>query len=523
MNSQTARRPDNQRTTRNAKTKKYTRQTAHVEARRDGKPLIFGWGGHLSRHEKMQLQRRAIWFTTTLVALLIVAVVVIYWVNINVITPNLPITTVNGQGIPQSDFRKMVAVKAQLQLNALSGPKGLNAQSSNIKTQISNQQKIVDAATKKVDSLNAQIKALHADQKAQRATLNSELTAAKAQLTTAQTQQSTLNIQYQDLTQNQIAQAQQLYTQPQVGNDSVDWLQQDTLIRQWLTKQNATLQAKIEPTTGAINAAVRDFTANIPKSSSYSKFLSDDRLSDDDVHAMLAVKLRLDNMQTYLATQVHSPAYQVQARAMTISTQRDATNVLQQLKKGGDFAKLAKQKSVDTNTNNKGGDLGWLAHGQYTLNYSQKVSGIIDNWIFDPARKVNELSPVLAENGTSHIVQIMAIDPSRPIDAQALQTLKSNALAVWVLSQKALPGVKVTDANQDMLSNTDNMPPGLPASAPASAAGQGAGLPPGSTGLPPGSTLPGSSSGLPAGSSGVPAGSSGVPAGSSGSGTTTQP
>jgi parvulin-like peptidyl-prolyl isomerase len=499
MNSQTARRPDSQRSTRTAKAKKYIRQTAHVEARRDGKPLIFGWGGHLSRSEKMRLQRRAIWFTTSIVAILIVAVLVFFWLNINVITPNLPITTVNGQGIPQSDFRKMVAVKAQIQVDAINGPKGLNAQSTNLKTQIDAQQKIVDDTTKKITSLNTQIKALHSGQSAQRTALNSELATTKTQFSAAQTKHDALALQYQDLTQNQLAQAKQLYTQPQVGNDSVDWLQQDALIRQWLTKQNSGIQTKIEPSSGAIDAAVRDFTTNLPKSTSYNKFLNDDRLSDSDVRAMLAVKLRIDNMQTYQASLVQSPTYQVQARAMTISTPRDATNVLQQLKKGADFAKLAKQKSVDTNTNTKGGDLGWMARGQYTVNASQKASGVIDNWLFDPARKINELSPVLSENGTSHIVQIMAIDPSRSVDAQTLQSLKDNALTIWVLSQKALPGSKVTDANQDMLSNTDNMPPGLPASAPSSgSASPSGGLPPGSTGLPAGA----SSTGLPAGTSG---------------------
>jgi len=506
MNSQTARRPDSQRSTRATKAKKYVRQTAHVEARRDGRPLIFGWGGHLSRSQKIKLQRRAIWFTTAIVALLIVAVVVFFWLNINVITPNLPITTVNGQGIPQSDFRKMVAVKAQIQLNAIDGPKGLNAQSTSLKTQIDAQQKIVDDITKKGDGLNTQIKALGPNQNTQRTDLNKQLADAKVQLSAAQTKHDTLNIQYQDLTQNQIAQAKQLYTQPQVGNDSADWLQQDALIRQWLIKQNSAIQAKVEPSTGAINAAVRDFMANFPKSTPYTKFLNDDRLSDADVHAMLAVKLRLDNMQTYQASLVQSPAYQVHARAMTISTPKDAASVLQQLKKGGDFAALAKQKSVDTNTNKNGGDLGWLAHGQYTLNASQKLSGLIDNWLFDPARKANELSPVLTENGTYHIVQIVETDPSRPVDAQTLQSLKDGALTIWVLSQKALPGTKVTDINQDMLTNTDNMPSGLPASAPASSQ-SGSGLPGG---------------GLP-GASGLPAGSSGLPAGTSGSGGVSQP
>ncbi len=498
MNSQTARRPDSQRSTRAAKTKRYVRQTAHIAARRDGKPLIFGWGGHLSHNEKVQLQRRAIWFSTALIALVIVAVVVFYWLNINVITPNLPITTVNGQGIPQSDFRKMVAVKAQIQLNAIDGPNGLNAQSTSLKTQIDAQQKVVDTLTKNVASLNAQVKALQPGQSAQRADLNKQLADAKAQLSTAQTKLDTLNIQYQDLTQNQIAQAKQLYTQPQVGNDSVDWLQQDALIRQWLAKQNPGIQAKVEPTTNAINAAVRDFIANFPKSSSYSKFLNDDRLSDGDVHAMFAVKLRLDNMQTYLASLVQSPAYQVHARAMTISTPKDAANVLQQLKKGGDFATLAKQKSVDTNTNTKGGDLGWLVRGEYSINNSQKLSGLIDNWLFDPARKVSDLSPVLTENGTFHIVQILDIDPSRTVDAQTLQSLKDNALTIWVLSQKALPGAQVTNANQDMLTSADNMPPGLPASAPAPSNQAGGGLP-GMGGLPSGGGLPAGSNGLPAG------------------------
>lgn len=43
MNNQTARRPDNKRPTRSAQQAKgYSKQTAHVQAVRDGQPLIFG-------------------------------------------------------------------------------------------------------------------------------------------------------------------------------------------------------------------------------------------------------------------------------------------------------------------------------------------------------------------------------------------------------------------------------------------------------------------------------------------------
>src|SRR2546423_1311061 len=69
MNTKTVRRPDQRRPGRS---KKYVKQTAHVEARRDGKPLIFGWGGHLSRSEKLRIQQRVIWGFAALAVLSII-------------------------------------------------------------------------------------------------------------------------------------------------------------------------------------------------------------------------------------------------------------------------------------------------------------------------------------------------------------------------------------------------------------------------------------------------------------------
>ena len=72
MNSQTARKPDDKRPARSNKPNKYVKQTARFDARRDGKPLIFGWGGHLSHKEKVQFQRRVTWAIAALIGLLIV-------------------------------------------------------------------------------------------------------------------------------------------------------------------------------------------------------------------------------------------------------------------------------------------------------------------------------------------------------------------------------------------------------------------------------------------------------------------
>src|SRR5436305_12017336 len=119
MNSQTVRRPENKRPSRSQKPKKYYKQTARFEGKRDGKPLIFGWGTHLSHNEKVQIQQRATWTTAISVILLIIVVLVGFWINLNIIIPGLPITSVNGHQIPQSLYRKMVAFNAELAQNAL--------------------------------------------------------------------------------------------------------------------------------------------------------------------------------------------------------------------------------------------------------------------------------------------------------------------------------------------------------------------------------------------------------------------
>src|SRR5712691_2999647 len=104
------RRPESQRPTRSAKAKRYNKQTARIEARRDGKPLIFGWGKHLSHNEKVRIQRRATWGFTAAIALILVITLVGFWININIIVPGLPITSVNGHQITQSQYRKLVAL-----------------------------------------------------------------------------------------------------------------------------------------------------------------------------------------------------------------------------------------------------------------------------------------------------------------------------------------------------------------------------------------------------------------------------
>ena len=465
MTSQTVRRPENKRPARSQKPKKYHKQTARFEGKRDGKPLIFGWGKHLSHNQKVQIQRRATWTAAIGVIVLIIAVIVGFWVNMNVITPSLPITSVNGQPIPQALYRKMVAFKTQLAQNSINGPNGEIAQGDSLKKQISALQAAGQNTAKQIDALNKQIAALKPGPSPERTNLEKQLKDAQTTEYNEQVTYATLSQQYSNLTKTTIPQDQANINQSQVGNESVTWLQNDELFRQWLATQSSHVQSQVNPSTQAVSQAMTAFKANIPKTSSYSAFLSRDGVSDSDMQAMMTVKLRRDGMQTYLASQVASPTYQVLARMMTLDTLQKAEQILNELKHGGDFGKLAKANSVDNQTTVSGGSLGWLAHGQYVQNYT---AANVEMWLFNPARSINELSPIIKENGTFRIVQLLSIDPSRVVDTSTLQTLKSSALTNWLTEQQALPGTVITPVDQNLLLNTMNMPPDLPLGQPSS-------------------------------------------------------
>ncbi len=472
----------NQRAQRSNKTKTYRRQTAHgIEAKRDGKPLIFGLGKHLSHKEKMQIQKRAVWGFTGLIGLALVLVLVGTWINNNIIIPGETITTVNGHQIPQSQFRKMVALQTLLKNNDLNGPHGLTAQRIADEKQDAALLATINTDNKAISDLNTKIKALPPGPSTQRTDLNNQLKTANQKLNTDQSKHSDLSAKISTLTQTTIPLEQQVFAEPQVESDSVQWLQDDELIREWLATQSATVQNKVNPSSSQISSAMRDLQNNVPTNTTYNDLLSKIGVSNDDIQAMMAIKVRRDNMQNYLATQIVSPAYQVLARSMTIDTKANAQKILQQLKGGSDFGQLAKTKSQDSATAPSGGQLGWLARGQYAMN---EGTGTVDNWLFDPARYEGEISPVLVENGSYRIVQILSIDPSRAIDSQTLQKLKNSAFSNWELEQKALPSNAVSQGDTNMMTDPNNLPPTtiLPVGPPAST--QGGGLPSGSTGGP---------------------------------------
>lgn len=62
------------------------------------------------------------------------------------------------------------------------------------------------------------------------------------------------------------------------------------------------------------------------------------------------------------------------ARHILLASETEAKDVIAQLNKGGDFSKIAKEKSIDPGSKEKGGDLGWFALGGMVKPFGEAVS-----------------------------------------------------------------------------------------------------------------------------------------------------
>ena len=111
----------------------------------------------------------------------------------------------------------------------------------------------------------------------------------------------------------------------------------------------------------------------------------------------------------------------VKASHILVATEDEAKTVKKRLKKGGDFAAVAKEVSTDPSAKQNGGDLGFFTKDQMVKPFADTAF----------AMKVNAISdPVKSEFGY-HIIKVHEIKDAEPIeklDPQALNGVKRAAL-----------------------------------------------------------------------------------------------
>jgi peptidyl-prolyl cis-trans isomerase C len=97
---------------------------------------------------------------------------------------------------------------------------------------------------------------------------------------------------------------------------------------------------------------------------------------------------------------------QIKASHILVKTEEEAKKILDKVKKGGDFAAIAKDSSIDKTSGAKGGDLGYFVKGQLEPTFDAAVVKL----------KKGEISPVVKTPFGYHIIKVYDIKPSTKME-----------------------------------------------------------------------------------------------------------
>lgn len=117
----------------------------------------------------------------------------------------------------------------------------------------------------------------------------------------------------------------------------------------------------------------------------------------------------ISDAETKAAYEQYKKAYgekEYSARHILVKTEAEAKEVIAQLGKGGDFAKIAKEKSMDPGSKEKGGDLGWFSPATMVKPFSDAVAGLQKGGV--------SATPTQTQFGW-HVIKLVDTRPSQPL------------------------------------------------------------------------------------------------------------
>ncbi len=123
----------------------------------------------------------------------------------------------------------------------------------------------------------------------------------------------------------------------------------------------------------------------------------------------------VSDADTKAAYEQYKKAYgdkEYSARHILVKTEAEAKDIIAQLNKGGDFAKIAKEKSIDPGSKDKGGDLGWFSPASMVKPFSDVAVNL--------QKGATSANPVQTQFGW-HVIKLVDIRPAQPLPYEKLK------------------------------------------------------------------------------------------------------
>lgn len=219
----------------------------------------------------------------------------------------------------------------------------------------------------------------------------------------------------------------------QVGKNVVEKLVSEELIRAEAKKE------AVEAKPADVDAELKEIKANFPSEADFENRIKEAGVTIDDVRKDLATNVLLKKMleKKYPIKESDIKDYydknkdtfnteeQVRASHILVKTKAEAEAVKKQLDGGEDFAKVAKEKSVDGSAQN-GGDLGLFGKGAMVPPF-EKAAFALD---------IGKVSDIVESEFGFHIIKVTEKQPAKKFTYEEKKADVQKILQQQLLSDK---------------------------------------------------------------------------------------
>jgi foldase protein PrsA len=215
----------------------------------------------------------------------------------------------------------------------------------------------------------------------------------------------------------------------------------DSLVSELIVRQEAPKYG-INITDQDIDTALRDTAKGSNESITddeykewYRQLLNTTQYSDKQLKDLIKRSLEQQRMAQYFADNTPTVAEQGHLWIIIVKTYEEALTVKERADNGEEFASLAREVSLDTESKENGGDIGWFPFGvlddriQYAL-AALNIGRCSDPVINNPGTEATDI-----ETQNYALFMVSEKDVAREVQAEHLGILKARAYTNWLNEQ----------------------------------------------------------------------------------------
>lgn len=166
---------------------------------------------------------------------------------------------------------------------------------------------------------------------------------------------------------------------------------------------------------------------------SFEAWLTANNWTEASFREALAFEMLTERVSAMVTADVPEAVEQVHARYLQVDDPALAASLREQVEDGADFATLAEQHSLDRATGEEGGDLGYFPAGTLLVPEIEEAAFALE------AGEVSDVITGTVGGGerTYYLVQVVDVDPQRPLSPDLRAMLLQERFEAWLAEQMA--------------------------------------------------------------------------------------